>query len=435
MSADHTYMDSATFLANEREIAEWRSGNSQEMERARLRTEQALNEVRADSDRFLSSLSDSRRRNIEAITNASGRVAQSIASTTSSADETQRAMAGLDQAVKDAADSVARINAEMRAGANTAQALYAELTRQFAICETNPDYFKFAPREFASVQERVASLAGKTSGSAAIEMVCANALNDILLMDVKVARGRAVYHMQHLEAVKTAEKIKADIRQARTSFFDDLPAQEGELIDMDYWTHGQYKVLEDEVNRVSDAIEAGRSNPSYTEADLRRDAKRLAELDRIQQLLLVQAREQYNHSLNRVAQGQTCSDILQEDHGFQLVGEGFDHADRREAYVVRLRRFVDGAEVEVIVNQGSQPGEYEVYFRVDSTTFMDENLMRTINESIATDFAEAGVQMKMFRHCRAETLEPFNPGNITVNQNTRNYHGIQRRQPGQAAGL
>lgn len=211
------------------------------MERARLRTEQALNEVRADSDRFLSSLSDSRRRNIEAITNASGRVAQSIASTTSSADETQRAMAGLDQAVKDAADSVARINAEMRAGANTAEALYAELTRQFAICETNPDYFKFAPREFASVQERVASLAGKTSGSAAIEMVCANALNDILIMDVKVARGRAVYHMQHLEAVKTAEKIKADIRQARTSFFDDLPAQEGELIDMDYWTHGQYK--------------------------------------------------------------------------------------------------------------------------------------------------------------------------------------------------
>ena len=155
-------MDSATFLANEREIAEWRSGNSQEMERARLRTEQALNEVRADSDRFLSRLSDSRRRNIEAITNASGRVAQSIASTTSSADETQRAMAGLDQAVKDAADSVARINAEMRAGANTAQALYAELTRQFAICETNPDYFKFAPREFTSVKERVASLAGKT---------------------------------------------------------------------------------------------------------------------------------------------------------------------------------------------------------------------------------------------------------------------------------
>jgi len=435
MSADHTYMDSATFLANEREIAEWRAGNSREMELARQRTEKALNEMRADSDRFLNRLSDQRRRNIDAITRASNRVTATIASTTASADETQRAMAGLDQAVKQAADYVEHLNAEVRAGANTAQALYAELTKQFAVCQSDTDYFKFAPREFASVQERVASLASKTSDTAAMEMVCANALNDIFLMDIMVARRRASYQMQHIEAVKTAEKILAEIRQARTSFFDDLPAQSGDLIDVNYWTHGQYDLLEEEVKEIASQMATGRTNPSYSEADLRNHAKRLAELDRAQQLLLVQAREQYNHSLNRVAQGQTCSDILQEDHGFQLVGEGFDRGDRREAYVVRLRRFVDGAEVEVIVNQGSRPGEYEVYFRIDSTTYQDENLMRTINESIATDFAAAGVQMKMFRHCQAETLEPFNPANITVNQNTRNYHAIQRRQPNRVAGL
>lgn len=435
MSADHTYMDSATFLANEREIAEWRAGNSREMDLARQRAQQALNDLRADSDRFLSRLSDQRRRNIEAITKASNRVAETIASTSTSADETQRAMSNLDQAVKQAADYVENMNAAVRAGARTAQDLYAELTKQFAICQADADYFKFAPREFASVQERVASLASKTSDTAAMEMVCTNAINDIFLMDIMVARRRAAYQMQHLEAVKTAEKILAEIRQARTSFFDDLPAQSGDLIDVNYWTHGQYDLLEQEVKDIAAQIAEGRTNPSYSEADLRKHAKRLAELDRAQQLLIVQAREEYNHSQNRVAQGQTCSDILQEDHGFQLVGEGFDHGDHREAYVVRLRRFVDGAEVEVIVNQGSRPGEYEVYFRIDAKTYQDEKLMQTINQSIANDFAEAGVQMKMFRHCQAETLEPFNPANITVDQKTRNYHAIQRRQPNRVAGL
>lgn len=427
MSANHTQMDASTYKALEAEIISLQEGNSERMRMVEKKVQQAIVQMQDSSRGQIQQLSMLRRQTVERLTDASHRVLSAFAMAKDEVSSIDDQMTQLNSAVVEAGNRVSTLLNQAKAQYNSATEMYSEATRQLMLAQTMPDYKKFASEQISDLQIRLTTIGGEGISPEALMATAMNTMNDIFMMDIVVTKKKTEYELQHLEALRLAETILAHIDNVKKGNYADLGDSASELLDMNYWTDGRFKLVEDKVSQLLGRIKEFHYDEGYTLTELKKDFDILQELDRIEKQLVAEGRETYNHSLNRQAQAQTCGDIL-FDHGYEVVGEGFDRNDRREAYVMRLKRHQSGAEIEVIVNQGSKEGEYDVYFRIDAKTYMDEMTMQTLTSDIAEEFKEAGVHMKLFKQCSAERLETFNPESISVSTEARHRHDIPQRQ-------
>ena len=106
----------------------------------------------------------------------------------------------------------------------------------------------------------------------------------------------------------------------------------------------------------------------------------------------------------------------------------FYTANILQSFILRMQRHTDNAEIEVIVSPTSRIGEYNLYFRLDTKTYSDESVIRSITEALANDFKEAGLKIDVNPHCCAERLEPFNIARPTISDAARHLHNIPEPQ-------
>lgn len=424
MSANHTRMSSETYLALVEEIQKLQKGNGEEMRKAEQRVKKQMVEMHRSGQEVLKRMDNLRRNNVQQLNQQIQNVHQAAQRADAQAADVQQHLQQLTQATQHAMGQVATINQQTQQQYATAQQLYQAVTAQFNATALDVNYQRFAGNTLASLQTRMQRINNNQVTGDAMQMLVVSMMNDIYLMDLQVTQERTVFEANYAEAIRQAATILAHIINVQR----DAKDQDGQALDINYWTDGRLNLAEQETKNIQRRLDMAPTNPDYSQKQLAADLKRLRELDQIEQQLVAEGIEAHNHSLNREAQALTCMDVLEQDHHFSVVGHGFDSNDRREAYVVRMRRHTDGAEIEVIVNQGAKPGEYDVYFRVDATTYQDEQLMQTITSSIARDFETAGVSMKLFKNCSPEPLEPFNPAQVSVSRNARLRHGIQPQQ-------
>lgn len=426
MSANHTLMDSSTFMETvDQYIAVTRASRAFEATKTDMLDAQRVFEKQ--NRELMKRLGDIRNRNVKAIVEASEQVQQVLTTARNNAEAAQTEMAALDSAVQQAFQNVSQLNAEVRAAANTAMLFYEEVSRQIAMSQTEPDYQKFASADLASFSRQLLQFDLSKIGSQASQMVLTRLMNDVLLMDVKVAKLRHQYQLIYTEAVGLSASILEHISHNRQHNFVDPEDNSSPLIDPDFWSNGRYELVRKRVAELRDHILQQRDSSSYRTEQLRADLEELQRLDKMEQQLLLEARQTFNHSENRRAQGRLCRDILVEDMHYQVVGEGFDLTDAREAYVVRLKRSMSGAQIEIIVNQGDKEGEYDIYFRVDTLTYVDTETMNTIYNTVQHEFEAQGVKIRLDRQCTDETLEDFNSQRIQIDSQARLRHGIKRQ--------
>ena len=186
--------------------------------------------------------------------------------------------------------------------------------------------------------------------------------------------------------------------------------------------------LELELKDLNQRVSEGYNDSSYSNEMLKSDLNRIIELEMAKDLIISEARIAYNQSKMREDQALAAMDILIEDHQFSLVGKGFEGNDRRESFILRMQRHTDNAEIEVIVSPTSRIGEYNLYFRLDTKTYSDESVIRSITEALANDFKEAGLKIDVNPYCCAERLEPFNIARPTISDAARLLHNIPEPQ-------
>ena len=247
-------------------------------------------------------------------------------------------------------------------------------------------------------------------------------------MDLLVTREQAVFDINWIEAKRILVSTISQLESAKSENYEEIGNHQSELLDINYWTDGRFNDLELELKDLNQRVSEGYNDSSYSNEMLKSDLNRIIELEMAKDLIISEARIAYNQSKMREDQALAAMDILIEDHQFSLVGKGFEGNDRRESFILRMQRHTDNAEIEVIVSPTSRIGEYNLYFRLDTKTYSDESVIRSITEALANDFKEAGLKIDVNPCCCAERLEPFNIARPTISDAARHLHNIPEPQ-------
>ena len=428
MSANHTYVSSEELFRDAEEMHRLSTGNIEEMRRAEAEARREIEKMRSRGRRMLESLGAESRKAVSSLQAEEERLVSAINTVEENAQSAENRTNDLKAAVVAALDNVDQMLDDLKTADKTAMELYQEARRQYAMTQSDTMYMRFAQDQMDSIRIRLEQMGIAGVAQDAMQIMSMTVLTDIYHMDVEVARKKAEYNVMFAQAIELGNRLRACCKNLREGNREDLEDSSSKLLDMDFWTDGRFAQMEAEIEQIMARMERSYDDPGYTAEDLRKDYARLEELMQMKDILAVSSRKEYNKSQLRKVQALTCMDILEECHHFTIVGHGFDMNDEREAYVVRMRRHTDNAEIEIIVNHGSKDEEFEVYFRVDSSTYHDEAVMADLRGQIQKDFHEAGISMVEYSGCTAEALEPFTPGKICISQRARSYHGMTRRQ-------
>lgn len=428
MSEHHTRIETSQLLAEIEELEQLKTGNTQVVKQAERRVEESINQQRKSAENLQATLSRERARNVQRAQAVVHSMRQNSSSAIKNANVVQNNMKQLNDAIIEASSRIDILVQEARERASSAEQLYLELSKEFIKTESFVQYRRFAVDMQNSIRERLSKLCNKEVSDSAMQLMTTSVITDIYQMDLLVTREQALFDVNWLEAKRILENSISQLESAKSENYEEIGNHQTELLDINYWTEGRFRDLELELIDLNQRISDGYNDPSYNNEMLKSDLNRIIELEKAKDLVISEARIAYNQSKMREEQALAAMDILMEDHQFSLVGKGFEGNDRRESFILRMQRHTDNAEIEVIVSPTSRIGEYNLYFRLDTKTYSDESVIRSITEGLANDFKEAGLKIDVNPYCCAEILEPFNIAIPTISDAARHLHNIPEPQ-------
>lgn len=423
MSANHTRLDKKDYQAKIRELME---------------LENSKGNLQAARQKIQSAVDSMDRKNNELAKQAQGKRAEFLKKIQEVEYESRRAFKVVDDRVVQDTEKIDTVLHQSQALAQECQTmiasmqslqgakLMAQTVLDFRMCQSDPDYRKFAPIQMAALDAKIREADRLDQNPTTMLQGAMSLTKDLYALDLTVSGERQRFERLQLESQGLAEAIMGKIQSARKSIhYGD---EKSDLVDFDYWTDGQLALVEEELKTIARRLEEKRYDESYGYEELEKDRRRLDELDRIQLLLVQDAIEKSTLSEARESMGGLIASILHDKHYFEVVGAGFDGGDLRECYIMRLKRD-DGAEIEVLINPNSQNGDNDLYYRINMSSYVDSSLMATIQQSIAQELREYGIQTTASSPCSAEPLESFNSAMPKVSEAARQRHNIQKRSP------
>ena len=425
MSANHVRLDKQVYLANMAELVRLENKKGS-CESARRKIDKAASKLNSSNSMLAKDISDYRRsllERLEGIEQESRRVFKIAEDRIAQDDEAVRELSDWVVSLQKSAQGV--LNVE---GAKKAAILMSQAKIDFAAIQNDPEYVKFGSDMIASIASKLDVIDRLEQSSSSLQMQAIRLTGEIYEIDLTVSKRKIEYERLHLQALGLAEQISSEMDSLRKNTYYN-PETKDNLVDFDYWTDQRFGELEQEVKEIVDRIERGRSDPSYTTSTLKRDFERLRELNQIKDITAADAMETIALSDARRGMAQIVSDIMCQEHRFSIVGEGFDGLDMREAYIIRMKRYIDDAEVEIIVSPNKEKGENDLYYRINNQCYTDEQTMNSVYERINKElYEEYGIESALRQKCHPEPMEPFNPTRPCISEQTRRRHQIESRK-------
>ena len=428
MSSNHHYMSSEEFLAKVRELEQLKRGDKRAIEKALAEARKSLKKMKKEGSRIDRQMSAERRRHIEKLERIEQRAVTTLTEAGQIAATTQQDLVQLRGEIQDAIRDTEALVKDISKAVSDAAELKRKASIELAVVKTDVDYQRFAQDRLDAIQASLDLDSRVAMAPEARMAALRQVMSDIFVMDAYVSGQRLAFLELQGKALEDAHTILAEIGNVRSS--TTLIGQERHRIsDIDFWTDGCMGEVEAETKAILDRLESAPSAPGYTLDMLRKDCARLQELNGIRDSLLATALAKLRLSQYRVQEAGLISEILHDDHHFNVVAEGFDlGGDEREAYVIRMRRS-DGARIEVIINPGQKNGEVDTYFRVDAETYRDAQVMAGIQKSILDELETNGIVMVRSESCTPEPLPEFKPTEpVQVTETARRRHGIRQRE-------
>ena len=425
MSANHVRLDKQVYLANMAELVRLENKKGS-CESARRMIDKAASKLNSSNSMLAKDISDYRRsllERLEGIEQESRRGFKIAEDKIAQDDEAVRELSDRVVSLQKAAQGV--LNVE---GAKKAAILMSQAKIDFAAIQNDPEYVKFGSDMIASIASKLDVIDRLEQSSSSLQMQAIRLTGEIYETDLTVSKRKIEYERLHLQALGLAEQISSEMESLRKNTYYN-PETKDKLVDFDYWTDQRFGELEQEVKEIVDRIERGRSDPSYTTSTLQKDFERLRELNQIKDITAADAMETIALSDARREMAQIVSDIMCQEHRFSIVGEGFDGLDMREAYIIRMKRYIDDAEVEIIVSPNKEKGENDLYYRINNQCYTDEQTMNSVYERINKElYEEYGIESALRQKCHPEPMEPFNPARPCISEQTRRRHQIESRK-------
>lgn len=430
MSENHQQMDASVYLAKVNELDRLKNGDGEALRRAESQARDALARMKRESGNTQQRISQQRRSLLQKLRNVENLTVSTLSDVALSTEQARIRVSQLQKNIKEVSESIREIMSSAQETYKTTIAMFEQARAELTACQLDPDYVRFAQDKIISIDKQIGLLVGKDLSGPAMQAEVQMIMTEIFHMDVIVSNKRVAFIQDQSEALKLAEDLLAKADNVRQNNYEEVGNEETRLMDMDFWTDGCFKEMEMEIRTILHRIVQGQKDARYGHAQLQKDLCRLRELEKIEDMLVACARAKMNLSYYRKEQGELIQEILETDHQYTLISKGFAKGDEREAYMLRMQRHTDGAQIEVIINPGEKDGEADVYFRVDSTTYMDSATMASVTEAIARELEENGVDMKQYKACQPEQMPQFQPGDsLEISNQARLYHGITQRQP------
>lgn len=425
MSANHVRLDKQVYLANMAELVRLENKKGS-CESARRMIDKAASKLNSSNSLLANDISDYRRsllERLEGIEQESRRVFKIAEDKIAQDDEAVRELSDRVVILQKAAQGV--LNVE---GVKKAAILMSQAKIDFAAIQNDPEYVKFGSDMIASIASKLDDIGRLEQSSSSLQMQAIRLTGEIYETDLTVSKRKIEYERLHLQALGLAEQISSEMDSLRKNTYYN-PEAKDKLVEFDYWTDQRFGELEQEVKEIVDRIERARSDPSYTASTLKKDFERLRELNQIKDITAADAMETIALSDARREMAQIVSDIISQEHRFSIVGEGFDGLDMREAYIIRMKRYIDDAEVEIIVSPNKEKGENDLYYRINNQSYTDEQTMNSVYERINKElYEEYGIESALRQKCHPEPMEPFNPALPCISEQTRRRHQIESRK-------
>ena len=425
MSANHVRLDKQVYLANMAELVRLENKKGS-CESARRMIDKAASKLNSSNSMLAKDISDYRRsllERLEGIEQESRRVFKIAEDKIAQDDEAVRELSDRVVSLQKAAQGVLNIE-----GAKKAAILMSQAKIDFAAIQNDPEYVKFGSDMIASIASKLDVIDRLEQSSSSLQMQAIRLTGEIYETDLTVSKRKIEYERLHLQALGLAEQISSEMESLRKNTYYN-PETKDKLVDFDYWTDQRFGELEQEVKEIVDRIERGRCDPSYTTSTLKKDFERLRELNQIKDITAADAMETIALSDARREMAQIVSDIMCQEHRFSIVGEGFDGLDMREAYIIRMKRYIDDAEVEIIVSPNKEKGENDLYYRINNQCYTNEQTMNSVYERINKElYEEYGIESALRQKCHPEPMEPFNPARPCISEQTRRRHQIESRK-------
>ena len=425
MSANHVRLDKQVYLANMAELVRLENKKGS-CESARRMIDKAASKLNSSNSMLAKDISDYRRsllERLEGIEQESRRGFKIAEDKIAQDDEAVRELSDRVVSLQKAAQRVLNIE-----GAKKAAILMSQAKIDFAAIQNDPEYVKFGSDMIASIASKLDVIDKLEQSSSSLQMQAIRLTGEIYETDLTVSKRKIEYERLHLQALGLAEQISSEMESLRKNTYYN-PETKDKLVDFDYWTDQRFGELEQEVKEIVDRIERERCDPSYTTSTLQKDFERLRELNQIKDITAADAMETIALSDARREMAQIVSDIMCQEHRFSIVGEGFDGLDMREAYIIRMKRYIDDAEVEIIVSPNKEKGENDLYYRINNQCYTDEQTMNSVYERINKElYEEYGIESALRQKCHPEPMEPFNPARPCISEQTRRRHQIESRK-------
>lgn len=425
MSSNHTRLDRQTYEANMKELIRLEECNGSERA-ARNEIARMANQMIQNNRSLAEQASASRRNILNQLEKIEKDSRNSFVQHEGRIQKDAARIQSLMQQTKALGADINRIIEETRKTQLSAATIMSQVKFDLQISTSNPDYQKFGKDKIDELAAQLKAVDCMEQSDVSLQQVALRMIGNIYALDAMVSTRKQQYELEQLEAQGLAAQIKNKMHSARNNvrYGDEAT----ELVDLDYWTDNKFKLLEDEVDQIKSEIEAKRYDPDFGIEELRSALKRLNEIDKIQLHLVQDAIEKSNLSETREEMAQVITQLLSEQYGYtRVIGCGFDLNDPRECYIVRLQRHTDGAQIEVLINPGTNNGDNEIYFRIDTATYCDQKVMDGINNDIERELREYGIHVISKEGCHPETLEEFNPAQPRVSAQVRARHNIQTR--------
>lgn len=427
MSENTTCISSSHYLAMMEEIEQLRSGESarKAMQGACQRAHEVIKKMSLSAERINEQISVQRRKHIDNLRDIENKSVQLHYQHVGTFNIISSSIQQLNNQIQDSMRQVERISNNAMASYASAEELHRQITIEYGIACIDVNYQRFAENRLRQVASIIRQTTDNEMSPAAKKANLQSAMVNLLLADSEVAAANIRFASILHEALEISSSMLADVAGHRSTTFhwdtETHPAS-----DIDYWTDGQYLLLEEELASIRERLETAVSNASYSMEDIEKDYTRLKELKRMQELLAASTISSIKLSCLRCRQADFIKGILKHDYFFESVAEGFDRNDERESYILRMSRPSDSAVVEVIVSPSDIEGVVKCVIRVDSVAYIDSKLLNTLEMEIKEDLQASGMQVTNSATCSPEAIDPNTP--LEVSDDVRITHNIPRRK-------
>ncbi|MBR3488349.1 MAG: hypothetical protein IKH33_03425 [Bacteroidales bacterium] len=427
MSENTTKIKSEQYIAITDEIERLRSGEASKrvMDQAVNRAQAIFKQIQDGIGQTDQHISEQRKHHINTLHEIERRGIKKYNQIVGDINQVASSVQLLQEQIDRSTRHVADITNQIAANYSDAEQLYQQIQIEFSIAKSDVDYQRFASQRLLNVDAALHQATSVEMNPLAKRARLQSAMTDLLLSDSEVTSARIRFYDTLNEALELSNTMLSDAAGHRNNTFV-FGDEKHHASNIDYWTDGQYKLIEDELNEIRRRLESANLQPSYSMQQLQSDLTRLVELKKMQELQAASTVSEIKLSILRHQQADFIRDILSSDYYFQVITEGFVHNDERESYILRMLRQSDKAIVEIIVSPGKEQGDVHTLVRVDSGAYIDQKLLDTLEKEILEDLRASGMTVTSSAPCNPESIDINSP--LEINDETSRRHSIQRRQ-------